>query len=336
MNVLDQIRVLSPGPAFIGAKYAYHNGKMVPIEAAAANILCQGFQYGSGVFEGERSNEHGDIFKGPEHTRRLVNSAKMISLTLPMHVIARLEDIKQEVLEANRLKSAYIRVSAFRDCSEAGVLPGQGPAIITAVAWRWGAYYEQTGLTLQTSRWRKPDKATFPVEGKISGGYVTGSIAKLEAHEAGFGDALLLDTKGKIAEASSANIFFVDRDSGELYTPTTEGRMLSGITRQTVIDEIAPELGIKVHVTDITPSHGHLFQTLKGTIAVSEVFVTGTAAEVTRVTRIDNTEYPKHKITDNIATAYKALFNSRAYAHVPQDPEPQVIDLEAELLHLTP
>lgn len=276
--------------------YIWLNGQMIPWREAKTHVLSHALHYGTGVFEGERSNAKGIVFKSREHTERLFRSAEIIHLPIPF-APQQIEDIKAELIKANNLKNAYMRIVAFRGPEQMGVHPGENDAHVLAAAWEWGQYFGSDGLTLCTSKWRKQDPTTTPVEGKVTGNYTANVMVKQESMRAGFSDGLMLHLNGSIAESSASNIFFVDA-GGTLHTPIAKGRFLNGITRLTVID-LAKAMGINVVERDIWP---------KELPAMREVFVTGTAANVTPVVKIDAEDFAIGPITKRLMAAYADVF----------------------------
>lgn len=270
------------------------DGQMVPWKDAKLHMLSHGLHYGSSVFEGERIY-NGKIFKSTEHSKRLINSAAILDMKIDLSP-EELNAIKEEVCKINNITDGYIRPVAWRG-SEMMAISAQHTKIHVAVAaWEWPKYFQEgnTGIRLKTSEWRRPDPATAPVESKAAGIYMIGTIAKHAAERDGYDDVLMLDYKGRVAESSGANIFFVI--DGVLKTPIPES-FLNGITRQTVM-QIASKAGITVQETTIMPEE--LSQ-------ATEVFVTGTAAEITAVGQIDDIKYEVGPITKQIQTAYEKL-----------------------------
>lgn len=279
--------------------YIWHNGVLRPWREAQTHVLTHGLHYGTGVFEGERSNARGVIFKSRAHTERLQRSAATIHMPLT-YTLEQIENAKAELMEANKIKSAYMRVLAFRGPEQTFVFPGDHNAHLIVAAWEWKGYFDDSkGITLQTSKWRKADPSSLPVEAKAAGNYVTHVMIKQEAVKAGFNDALVLHLNGSIAESSAANIFFVDAQ-GVLNTPIAKRRFLNGITRLTIID-LARAMGIEVVERDIWP---------KELPAMREVFVTGTAANVMPVMRVDDHTYTLGPITKRLMGAYAEVFEA--------------------------
>ncbi len=277
------------------------DGKMVPWREAKLHVLSHGLHYGGSVFEGERVYG-GTVFKLREHSERFIRSAALLDFTIPM-TVEQIDAASREVLEANSIAEGYLRPVAWRG-SEMMAVSSQHSTIHVAFAcWTWPKYFapkagENKGIALQTSDWRRPDPRTMPVQSKAAGIYMIGTLAKHTAERAGFDDALMLDYKGRVAESTGANLFCVRE--GVLKTPVPES-FLNGITRQTVI-QLAADLGIPVEETTIMPEEMPYMQ---------EVFVTGTAAEITPVGRIDQQDYATGPVTHKLQEAYADLVRQK-------------------------
>lgn len=277
--------------------FIWINGTMVEWREAKVHCLSHGMHYGSCVFEGERMY-NGTIFKSVEHSQRLHDSAKMLEMNPIPYSVDELEKIKYEVCKANGLNDAYVRAFAWRGGEEMGVSAKNTKTHTAVAAWAWGTYFDaekrDKGITLKTSKWRRPAPDTAPSHAKAAGLYMICTISKHAVEDDGFDDALMLDYRGYIAEASAANFFAVK--DGVLITPTPDC-FLNGITRQTVID-LAKQAGITVEERHITPDELGSFE---------EIFVTGTAAEVTAVGQIDDHKYTVGPITKKLREMYETL-----------------------------
>lgn len=276
--------------------FIWFNNKIIPWRDAKIHILNHGLHYASSVFEGERAYD-GKIFKAIEHSQRLHNSAEALDFTIP-YSIDELEKAKQATLEKNNIKDGYVRAFAFRGCEKL-TIAAQETCIHTAIAcWTWPPYYtdegKKNGIKATFARYKRPHPATAPVNAKASGLYMICTISKHEAERKGFSEAIMLDYQGYLAEATSANMFLVIND--ELHTPKAD-RFLNGITRQTVI-ELAKKRNFKVKERRIKPEELH---------KATDVFLTGTAAEITRVQSIDNFKFSPHKITMQLIEDYKKV-----------------------------
>ncbi len=273
--------------------FIWMDGKMVSWREAQVHFLTHALHYATAVFEGERAYG-GHIFKSREHSQRLLKSAGIIHFDVPFSV-DQMEDAKQEVMKANNLSDAYVRVLAWRGSEQMGIDPTLAKPHVGIAAWDMGKYFDpklaETGISLGTSKWRKPAPDTAPTDAKTTSLYNLSAIAKLEAIAAGYTDALMMDSFGDVAESTGANLFAIK--DGELHTPIAD-RFLNGITRQTVID-IAKQLGIKVVERRIKPEEMTTFD---------EIFLTGTAAEVTAVGQIDGHHYQVGPVTRKLRQAY--------------------------------
>lgn len=276
--------------------YIWIDGEIKPWREVQVHFMTHALHYGTLVFEGERAYE-GQIFKSFEHSQRLINSANIIHMDMPWSA-DEIEQIKREVMEANKLESAYVRAAAWRGSEQMGIDITGTLTHMAVAAWDWGSYFapeiRETGITLGTSKWRKPAPDTAPVHSKCSGLYVLSTMAKYEAKQNGFTDALMLDYEGLVAESTGANLFAIK--DGTLITPIAD-RFLNGLTRQTII-ELAANLNIPVEEKRITPEELKDFE---------EIFVTGTAAEVTAVSKIDDIEYGVGPLTRKLQEAYEEL-----------------------------
>jgi branched-chain amino acid aminotransferase len=275
----------------------WYNGALVEWREAKLHVLSHGLHYASAIFEGERVY-NGSIFKLTEHSRRLVDSARILGFELPCSV-ADLDRACDEVCKANGIVNGYVRPIAWRGSEMMGV-SAQNTRINLAIAtWSWPSYFSPEarlqGLRLKTAAWRRPAPDTAPVHAKASGLYMICTMSKHAVEDEGFDDALMLDWRGHIAESTGANIFFVFGDD-RLHTPVPDC-FLNGITRQTVI-ALARARGIAVIERTIMPSELR---------EATEVFLTGTAAEVTPVASIDAYRFAPGDITktliDDFATA---------------------------------
>ncbi len=276
------------------------DGELVPWRDAKVHVLTHGLHYASLVFEGERLYD-GKIFKGQQHTERLFKSAETLGFTIP-YSVEEINAAKTAALEANGLTNAYIRAFAWRG-SEMMAISAQQTKIHVAVAtWEWPSYFTMearlAGLRMTTAKWRRPAPDTIPCHAKAAGLYMICTLSKHAAEAAGYNEALMLDYRGRIAEATSANIFFV-RDN-EIHSPEPDC-FLNGITRQTVLD-LARRRGLKINVRAILPEELSTF---------SECFLTGTAAEVTPVACIDDVEFTDRTVSKLLMHDYDDLVHGR-------------------------
>ena len=269
----------------------WFDGALVPWQDARLHILTHGLHYGSTVFEGNRLYE-GEIFKLTQHSERLHQSAAYLGYEVPYSVAA-IDQACRDVVAANGLRNAYVRPVAWRG-SESMTVASVGSTIHLAIAcWAMGNYFQDRmrGIRLQTSQWRRPSPECAPVHAKAAGLYMICTLAKNAAEAQGYDDALMLDYRGRLAEATGANLFlFMD---GKLHTPEADC-FLSGITRQTVI-ELAQRQGMETVERAILPDE--LRQ-------ASEVFLTGTAAEITPVREIDGHAFNPGRVCETLLAAY--------------------------------
>lgn len=255
--------------------YIWFDGNLVHWREARLHVLSHGLHYASCVFEGERIYG-GEIFKLREHSQRLKHSAEILGFEIP-YSVEDIDDACRKVVELRGVEAGYVRPVAWRG-SEMMAISAQRSSIHLAIAaWEWGSYFDPAarlkGLRLDIAEYRRPSPQTAPCKSKAAGLYMICTISKHAAEAKGFADALMLDYRGLVAEATGANIFFVEKD--RLITPTPDC-FLDGITRQTVI-ELAKRQGIEVIERAIKPEEMEGFE---------QCFMTGTAAEITPVSEI--------------------------------------------------
>lgn len=280
--------------------WIWFDGEMVPWRDARVHVLTHALHYASSVFEGQRAY-NGEIFKLREHSERLRKSASLLGFELPWTV----DEINAaciEVLNVNGFTDAYMRPVAWRGSESMGVAPGKTKPHLAIAAWEWGKYYDQRksehGIRLDIAPWRRPAPYTAPTESKASGLYMICTLSKQKAEERGFDDALMFDWRGRVAEATGANVFFV-RDS-KLHTPTPDC-FLDGITRRTIKD-LAQKRGIEVSERPIWPEELESFE---------QMFLTGTAVEVTPVKSAGPWNFEVGDMTRQLAKDYDDLVNGR-------------------------
>ena len=280
--------------------FIWIDGQMVPWREAKVHVLTHGLHYASSVFEGERCYS-GNIFKDKAHSDRLIRSAELIDMKMTM-TSEEISKAKREVLEANKLTDAYIRPVAWRGSEQLGI---SAQATITHVAiacWEWPSYFSpemrEKGISLQTAKWKAPMPDTAATQSKAACLYATHTMSKHAAEANGFTDALMLDYRGYVAEATGANIFVIK--DGAIKTPIPDC-FLNGLTRQTVI-QLAKDLKLPIEEARITPEE------LK---KADEIFLTGTAAEVTAVGKIDDTEFKVGPITRQLRQTYEDLVRTK-------------------------
>ena len=272
------------------------DGTLVDWRDANVHILTHAMHYASSVFEGERAY-NGKIFKSVEHSERLIKSGELLDMPITQ-TVAEIEAAKAAVMEANGLTDAYIRVLAYRGAGEdMGVASAKNPVRMAVAAWEWGAYYgdaKMKGAKLDISKWKRPSPETIPSEAKAAGLYMICTMSKHAAEAKGCSDAMMLDYRGYVAEATGANMFFVK--DGEVHTPKADC-FLNGITRQTVIGMLKDK-GINVIERHIMPDELEGFE---------QCWLTGTAAEVTPVGSIGDFTFEVGAMARDIAESYEKL-----------------------------
>lgn len=262
----------------------FYNSEFVKWQDAKIHILNHGLHYASLVFEGERVY-NGKIFESNLHSQRLHNSAQIMDFKIP-YSVEEINRLKEELIIKQNISEGYVRAFAWRG-SEKMAISAQNNKIHFAIAcWQWPSYYSdearKAGIKVKFAKYRRPPEYCAPVSAKAAGLYMICTISKHEVEREGFNDALMLDYRGYLAEATGANLFLVTKDN-ELHTPIADC-FLNGITRQTVI-KLAKQRGINVIERHIMPEE--LGQAI-------DVFITGSAAEITRISNIDNQHlFPK-------------------------------------------
>ena len=273
----------------------WYDGKLMPWRDAKLHVLSHGLHYGSCVFEGERSYA-GRIFKMEEHHDRLLASGKMLGFTIP-YSREEIDAAAVAVLEANGIVDGYVRPVAWRGSEMMAVSAQQTKIHVAVAAWQWPAYFTPEarlkGIRMTFAEWKRPSPETAPCRSKAAGLYMICTLSKHTAEGKGYNDALMLDYRGLIAEATGANVFLVQ--DGRIHTPTPDC-FLDGITRRTVID-LARKRGFEVIERRIMPDELTSF---------SECFITGTAAEVTPVSEIAKWNFNPGGITKQLMEDYTA------------------------------
>jgi branched-chain amino acid aminotransferase len=274
--------------------------ELVPWREANVHVLTHALHYASSVFEGQRAY-NGQIFKLNEHSERLRKSAALLGFELPWSV----DEINAaciEVLKANNFTEAYMRPVAWRGSESMGVAPGNTKPHLAIAAWEWGKYYDprhsEKGIRLDIAPWRRPAPYTAPTASKAAGLYMIATLSKQHAEQHGYNEALMLDWRGRVAEATGANVFFVE--GNRLHTPTPDC-FLDGITRRTIMD-LAEKRGIEVLERAIWPEELEGFE---------QMFLTGTAVEVTPVQSAGPWKFEVGDITRQLSKDYDDLVNGR-------------------------
>ena len=277
------------------------NGALIPWTNARVHVLTHGLHYASSVFEGERAYA-GAIFKLREHTERLVYSAKELGFEIP-YTVDEIDAACVETLEANGLADGYLRPVAWRGSEMMGVSAQNNRINLAIAAWEWPSYFDPEqrlkGIRLDMAEYRRPSPETAPCHAKAAGLYMICTLSKHAAESKGYADALMLDWRGRVAEATGANVFFVDKNV--LHTPEPDC-FLDGITRRTVI-ELARARGLEIVERAIMPDEMENF---------SECFITGTAAEVTPVSEIGPYKFTPGDISINLLNDYLALVGGQS------------------------
>lgn len=270
------------------------DGAFVPWRDTKVHILTHGLHYASAVFEGERAYD-GVIFKSREHSERLHNSAKILGFEIPF-TVDQIEDAKRETLARSGLDTAYVRAIAWRGSEMMGVSAQNNTIHLAIAVWHWGDYFadKMKGIRMTHAEWKRPSPETAPCASKAAGLYMICTLSKHAAEREGYADALMLDWRGRVAEATGANIFFV-RD-GAIHTPTPDC-FLNGITRRTAI-ALAHARQLDVVERAILPDELDTF---------SECFITGTAAEITPVSEIGAHRYTPSDISGALVEDYDKL-----------------------------
>ena len=282
----------------------WFNGKTVDWTKASVHVLNHGLHYASCVFEGERVYD-GEIFKLEEHTDRLFYSAKRMGINIP-YTKKELNEACKQIVNIQKVNNGYVRPVIWRG-SEMMAISAQKNKINVAIAtWEWGSYFDPKlkleGIKLNISSWRRPSPNSVPWDTKAAGLYMICTLSKHEAESNGFNDSLMLDHQGNIAEATGANIFFINGEK-QIHTPVPDS-FLDGITRRCVID-IAKSKNIEVVERKIKPEE------MKDFIGC---FLTGTAAEITPVSLIAENKFKVTDLIKDLSESYQALVRKKTAA----------------------
>src|SRR4051795_7698297 len=283
------------------------NGEFVAWEDAKVHVLTHGLHYGTGVFEGVRcyDTEIGPaVFRHADHIDRLFKSAELYYMPIPFDR----EQIRRSTLDLiakNGMRECYIRPLVFRGYGTMGLFPLDAPVDVTIAVWEWGAYLGEEGKTngvrAKVSSWRRIAPDSLIPHAKASGQYLNSVLAKIEPVKAGYEEAILLDRHGHVCEGTGENVFVVK--DGSIATPGHSASILDGINRKSVI-EIARDFGYEVQVRDVARSELAL---------ADEVFLTGTAAELTPVREIDDIEIgPPGEVTRRIQREFDGALHGRS------------------------
>lgn len=275
--------------------FIWQDGEFVAWKEAKVHVLTHGLHYASAVFEGERAYG-GEIFKLTEHTERLHESARILGFEIP-YSVDEINDACRELLKKQGFEDAYVRPIAWRGSESLGVSAQNNRIHLAIAIWQWPSYFspeeKMKGIRLDIAEYCRPDPRTAPSRSKAAGLYMICTISKHAAEAKGYADALMLDWRGQVAEATGANVFFVKH--GALHTPKPDC-FLDGITRRTIID-LAKRRGLEVIERVIMPEEMEAF---------SECFLCGTAAEVTPVSEIGKYHFKPGEITNLLMNDYTA------------------------------
>lgn len=290
-------------------EWIWFNGKLIPWNEARVHVMTHALHYGSSVFEGIRVYQTPDgprVFRLAAHTRRMFDSARIHRIEIPWTADV-INDACRAVVTQNNLASAYIRPIAFRGYGEVGLAPPPGhPVDVAVAAWEWGAYLGadalEKGVDVCISSWQRAAPNTIPTLAKAGGNYLSSTLISLEARERGFAEGIALSTNGTVSEGAGENLFLI-RD-GKIITPSTTDSVLQGITRDAVMT-LAQELGIPIREQGIPREMLYV---------ADEIFLTGTAAEITPVRSVDRITIGsgvRGPVTTALQNAFFGLFNGR-------------------------
>ena len=291
--------------------WIWMNGEFVAWDDAKVHVLSHGLHYGTGVFEGIRAyeTERGPaVFRFPEHLDRLQSSARLYHMELP-HSSEELRTATHELIRRNELRACYIRPLAFRGYGEMGLYAPSAPIDVIIAVWPWGAYLgeegKRRGVRAKVSSWRRISSASLIPHAKASGQYLNSILAKTEAANAGYEEALLLDERGHVCEGSGENVFLVRE--GQLVTPPHVASILDGISRRSVV-QIARDFGYPVVERDIARAELYL---------ADEAFLVGTAAELVPIREIDDRELGEPgEITRALQAKFDDALHGRAQEYL--------------------
>jgi branched-chain amino acid aminotransferase len=276
--------------------FIWFNGKLVPWREAQIHVLSHGLHYASVVFEGQRAY-NGEIFKLKEHTSRLFNSGRILDFEIP-YSEDEINEAAKAVMKANNLPDGYCRPVAWRGPEMMGVAAQATKVHVAIAGWEWPSYFDpilrDKGIRLDVAEWHRPAPNCAPTASKAAGLYMICTLSKHAAERKGYNDALMLDYRGQVAEATGANVFFIK--DGKIHTPKPDC-FLDGITRRTVMG-LAHKRGIEIIERAIQPEEMEGFE---------QCFLTGTAAEVTAVGEIGPYNFVVGDITKSLRSDYEQL-----------------------------
>ena len=292
-------------------EYVYHDEKFIPKEKAMIPITTHAFLYGTAVFEGLRAYYNKDedktyIFRPKEHFERLENSAKILYME-NLHTVEEYVQILKELLRKNNYKKdAYIRPIIYKSANRIGPHLIGNPDKYTLFTFPMDDYFENKGLKVCVSSWRKNSDNSIPPRAKINGAYANASLISTDARLNGFDEAIVLSQSGKVAEGAAMNLFLIIND--KLVTTSTTSEILTGVTRNTIIQLAKEVLNLEVEERIIDRSELYLAQ---------EAFFSGTGAQIAPITSIDNRQIGNGKI-GKVVTEIQALYNDVVRGKVPK------------------
>ena len=263
-------------------EWVWHDGQWVPWDSATVHVTAHALHYGSSVFEGIRAYETPDgpaVFRLPEHILRFFDSAKLLRFDFEGLTQERVVELCLEIVARNQHKACYIRPLAFRGSGTLQLNPEGCPARVSILSFEWGRYLGneaiENGIDAAVSSWRRLSPGSAMPRGKIGGQYVSNSLVSVEASNNGYQEGIMLDQSGVVSEGAGENLFLVI--DGELVTPPLGSSILAGITRNSIF-QLAHDKGLRVHQEVVTRDMLYL---------CDELFMTGTAAEITPVRSVD-------------------------------------------------
>jgi branched-chain amino acid aminotransferase len=291
------------------ADLIWMNGEFVAWEDAKVHVLTHGLHYGTGVFEGVRCYDTASmgpaVFRHEEHIDRLFKSSSLYYMDIPFER-EQLRDATLELIGRNGLRSCYIRPLVYRGYGTMGLFPLDAPVEVAIAVWEWGSYLgdegKANGVRAKVSSWRRISPDSLIPHAKASGQYLNSILAKIEAHKAGYAEAILLDDHGYVCEGTGENLFVV-RD-GVISTPPQTASILDGINRKSAI-QIARDLGYELVERDIARAELYL---------ADEIYMTGTAAELVPCVEVDDHPVGTGKpgeVTRTIAKAFDDALHGR-------------------------
>jgi branched-chain amino acid aminotransferase len=281
------------------------NGELVNWADASVHVGVHALHYGTGVFEGIRCYETPQgpaVFRLRDHLQRLHDSARLLSMEIP-YSAEQLGEATRELVRTNGLSSCYIRPIVFYGFGELSVSPAGSPVETVIMSWPWGAYLgdgsQENGITARISSWKRVGPNVIPHTAKATGIYLNSTLATAEARRGGYEEAILLTDEGAVADGPGENVFVVK--DGVIRTPPLQTSILPGITRDSLL-AIARGLGYEIDETSLIRTDVYL---------ADEVFMTGTAAEVTPVRAVDDVEIGVGPVTRELQSAYRSVVTGR-------------------------